>query len=177
MRILFLFIFIVGLVLGTISMIAGIDRDQRHGRWIHYFNLPTAGVAATLFGLVGYPLAEYSELGMLAILAISGGAAVAGAITMMVVIAGWAVPSAEREVLDERFILQGQFAHVTRAIPAGATGEISFEYEGEQRTSSASGLDGQAIAQDADVVIERVEGGIAYVELWSTIAQQLKLPK
>lgn len=177
MRVLFLSVFILGLVLGVISMIAGIDRDRRHGRWINYVNLPTAGVAATLFGLIGYPLAKYSELGAWAMLAIAGGAAVAGAIGMVFIIAGWAVPSAAREVEDERFILQGHFAHVVRAVPEGEAGEIVLEHEGEEKTLAARGLDGQAIAQGADVVVERVEDGVAYVELWSTIAQQLKLPQ
>lgn len=177
MRVLFLSVFIVGLVLGVISMIAGIDRDRRHGRWIKYINLPTVGVAAALFGLIGYPLAKYSALSPLAMLAIAIGAAAVGAVGMVFLIAGWAVPSAAREVEDERFILQGHFAHVVRAILTGEPGEIEFEHEGERQTLTARGLDGQEIAQGADVVIERVEDGVAYVELWSTIARQLKLPQ
>jgi anti-sigma factor RsiW len=158
-------------------MIAGIDRDQRHGRWISYINLPTVGVAATLFGLVGYPLAKYSSLGPLPILAIAIAAALVGAGGMVFLIAGWAVPSAAREVEDERFILQGHFAHVIRAILADQPGEIEFEHEGKHQTLTARGLDGREVAQGTDVVIERVEEGVAYVELWSTIAQQLKLPQ
>jgi hypothetical protein len=46
-----------------------------------------------------------------------------------------------------------------------------------QQTLAARGLDGREVAEGADVVIERVEDGVAYVELWSTIAQQLKLPQ
>lgn len=177
MRALFLVVFIIGLGLGVISMIAGIDRDQRHGRWIKYINLPTVGVAATLFGLVGYPLAKYSSLSPLAMLAIAIAAALVGAAGMVFLIAGWAVPSAAREVEDERFILQGHFAHVVRPIMADAPGEIEFEHEGKHQTLAARGLDGREVTQGADVVIERVEDGVAYVELWSTIAQQLKLPQ
>jgi hypothetical protein len=177
MRVLFLSVFIIGLVLGVISMIAGIDRDRRHGRWIKYINLPTVGVAATLFGLIGYPLAKYSALSSLAMLAIAIGAAAAGGVGMVFLIAGWAVPSAAREVEDERFILQGHFAHVLRPILADEPGEIEFEHEGRLQTITARGLDGHEIAQGADVVIERVEDGVAYVELWSTIARQLKLPQ
>ena len=177
MRVLFLSVFIIGLVLGVISMIAGIDRDRRHGRWIKYINLPTIGTAAALFGLVGYPLAKYSALSPLAMLAVAIGAAVVGATGMVFLIAGWAVPSAAREVEDERFVLQGHFAHVLRPILASEPGEIEFEHEGEMQTIAARGLDGQEIAEGSDVVIERVEDGVAYVELWSTIARQLKLPQ
>lgn len=176
MLILFLALFILGLVLGVASMIAGIDRDQRRGRWIKYVNLPVAGAAATLFGLVGYPLAKYSALSALAIIGIALAAGVLAAVGMMLIIAGWAVPSAEREVEDERFVLQGHFARVTRGIQAAGQGEIVYEHEGRQHVLRAASLDGNAIAEDAEVVIERVEDGVAYVELWSTIAEQLKLP-
>lgn len=177
MRVLFLAVFIIGLVLGVISMIAGIDRDRRHGRWVSYINLPTVGAAATLFGLVGYPLAKYTSLSPIAMLAIAIGAGLVAATGMVFLIAGWAVPSAAREVEDERFILQGHFAHVVRAIMADEPGEIEFEHEGKQQTLVARGLDGREVPQGADVVIERVEDGVAYVELWSTIARQLKLPQ
>ncbi|HEU4642322.1 MAG TPA: hypothetical protein VFS44_07685 [Gemmatimonadaceae bacterium] len=176
MRILFLAIFILGLVLGVVSMIAGIDRDQRRGRWVKYVNLPIAGVAATLFGLVGYPLAKYSALGAIAMVGIAAAVAIAGGIGMMVLIAGWAVPSAQREVTDERYVLQGHLAHVTRAIGPDGAGEITYEHEGVRHRLAASSLDGKAIAPDVDVVIERVEDGVAYVELWSTIEEQLRLP-
>lgn len=176
MLILFLSLFILGLVLGVASMIAGIDRDQRRGRWIKYVNLPMAGAAATLFGLVGYPLAKYTALSALAIIGIALAAGAIGAVGMMLLIAGWAVPSAERDVEDERFLLQGHFARVTRSIQAAAPGEIVYEHEGRQHVLRAASLDGNAIAEDAEVVIERVEDGVAYVELWSTIAEQLKLP-
>jgi hypothetical protein len=157
-------------------MIAGIDRDQRRGRWVKYINLPTAGVAVALFGLVGYPLAKYSSLSALATIGIAGGAAIAGAFGMVLLIAGWAVPSAAREVEDERYLLQGHLAQITRAISPASNGEIIFEHEGKRHTLIACSLDGRAIEQDAEVVIERVEDGVAYVELWSTIARQLELP-
>ncbi len=176
MRILFLAAFILGLILGVVSMISGIDRDQRRGRWIKYLNLPTAGTAATLFGLVGYPLAKYSSLAPLAMVGIAGIVAVAGAAGMVALIAGWAVPSAARDVPDERYLLQGHLARVTRAIRPGEGGEITFEHNGRHQTARAYSLDGKAIALNAEVVIERIEDGVAYVELWSTIAKQLKLP-
>jgi hypothetical protein len=176
MRYLFVIVLIAGLVLGVISMLAGIDRKERRGNWVKYANLPTAGAAATLFGLIGYPMAKYSSLGAGAMVLIAGAVAIAGAIGMMVLIAGWAVPSARRDVEDERYALQGHFARVTRAIPAGARGEIAFEHEGARHVADALSLNGAPIAAGADVVIERVEDGVAYVELWSTIERQLELP-
>lgn len=176
MRVLFLSIFILGLVLGVVSMIAGIDREQRRGRWVKYFNLPTVGTAAVLFGLVGYPLAKYTSLHLGAMVAIAVAAAVAGGAGMVGIIAGWAVPSAARDVPDERYVLQGHLARVTRPIEVSANGEIAFEVEGRRQIATAASLDGTSIAVDAEVVIERLEDGVAYVERWATIAKQLELP-
>ena len=176
MRVLFLSVFILGLVLGVVSMIAGIDREQRRGRWVRYFNLPTVGTAAVLFGIVGYPLAKYTALHPGAVIAVAAAAAVAGGAGMLGVIAGWAVPSAARDVPDERYILQGHLARVTRPIDGAVNGEIVFEVEGRRQMATAASLDGTAIAVDAEVVIERLENGVAYVERWTTIAKQLELP-
>jgi len=176
MRTLFLSFFIAGLVLGVTSMISGIDREQRRGRWVKYLNLPTLGTAAVLFGIVGYPLAKYTSLPPGALAAIAAAAAVAGGIAMVAVIAGWAVPSAARDIPDERYLLQGHLARVVRLIDGSERGEIAFEVEGKRQIATATSLDGTSIAVDAEVVIERVENGVAYVERWTTIAKQLELP-
>ncbi len=176
MRALFLSFFIAGLLLGVTSMIAGIDREQSRGRWVKYLNLPTLGTAAVLFGIVGYPLAKYTSLHPGALVAIAAAAAIAGGAAMVGIIAGWAVPSAARDVPDERYLLQGHLARVTRPIEESQGGEIAFEVEGRRQIATAASLDGTSIAVDAEVVIERVENGGAYVERWTTIAKQLELP-
>lgn len=176
MRAVFLVGLIAGLVLGVISMIAGIDRNQRRGTWVRFVNLPIIAAAATLFGLVGYPIAKYTSAGTAGSVVIAAVVAIAGAAGMLALIAGWAVPSARREVVDERYALQGHLAQVTRPILTDAPGEIAYVVEGANHRSSARSLDGKRIGEGADVVIERVEGGVAYVELWSTIERQLELP-
>jgi len=124
----------------------------------------------------GYLLLRYSSLGITGIAVIALGVALAAAAAMVGVIAGWAVPSAAREVTDERYVLQGHFGRVTQPIPADGSGEITYEHDGARHVATARGVDGQAIARNAEIVIERVEEGIAYVELWSTIERQLELP-
>ena len=94
---------------------------------------------------------------------------------MVGVIAGWAVPSAARDVPDERYVLQGHLARVTRPINGAVNGEIAFEVEGRRQIATATSLDGTSIAVDAEVVIERLENGIAYVERWTTIAKQTRV--
>jgi hypothetical protein len=157
-------------------MLAGINRQQRKAPWISYVNLPTVGAFLTLFGVAGYLLARYSSLGLLGVVIISLLIGAAGAGGTVAVIAGWAVPAAAREIIDERYVLQGNFGRVVRAITGELPGEISYEVDKVKRTVTALSLDGGAIPEGAEIVIERVENGVAYVERWSTIARQLELP-
>ncbi len=176
MTLLFAIALLAGLAMGVGAMLRGIDRKQRRGAWVRYLNLPTAGGAATLFGIVGYPLAKYSALGTPAILAIAGGAAAAAAIGMLAIIAGWVVPSAALQVEDVRYALQGHPARVSQPIAGTTAGEISFEHDGARHTARALGLEGAVIGAGTEVVIERIEDGIAYVDLWSNIERQLEIP-
>jgi hypothetical protein len=113
-------------------------------------------------------------LGTVAMLAIAGGAAAAAAAGMVAIIAGWAVPSAALHAEDPRFALQGHPARVSQSITAEQAGEISYEHDGARRIVPAVGLEGAPIAAGAEVVIERIEDGIAYVELWSNIERELE---
>jgi membrane protein implicated in regulation of membrane protease activity len=173
---MFVAVLMAGLIAGVISMVGGIDRSERGGARVKYLNLPTFGAAATVFGIVGYPLARYSTLHTAMVVGISAAAAAGAAAAMLGVIAGWAVPSAKRVVKDPRYELQGQFARVSQPIADRAAGEIEYSEEGATHRVRAKSLDERAIESGAEVVIERIEDGIAYVERWSKIAKQLELP-
>jgi hypothetical protein len=175
MHLLFLPVLIVGLVLGVWGMLVGVDRRQVRRR-APVFNLPTLAAGLTLFGAVGYPLTRYTSLGVPMLLTIAGAAAVTGAVGMFAVIAAWALPSARRVVEDERFLLQGFLGRVTRAIRSGEDGEIVYEHNGRRQVSAARGVDDRMIEAGTEIVIERVEGGVAYVQRWSTIERSLELP-
>lgn len=176
MRVIYLATLLVGLILGVISMIRGIDRDERQRRAISFFNLPMVGSLAVALGVTGYLLTRYSSLSapVVALIAIIVG--LAGAAGTIALIAGWAVPSAARDVEDERYVLQGHIGQVTRTIDADGLGEISYEKDGQRHAVPARSLDGTAIPTGADIAIERVEDGVAFVELWANIEKQLKLP-
>lgn len=176
MPVLFVAALIAGLVGGVISMVGGIDRSERGGARVKYLNVPTFAAAATVFGIVGYPLARYGALHTAVVVGISSAAAVGAAVGMVGIIAGWAVPSASREVKDPRYELQGHFARVSQAIAERAMGEIEYEEENATHRVRAASLDGRAIEGGAEVVIERIEDGTAFVERWSKIAQDLELP-
>jgi hypothetical protein len=174
--VIFILIFFAGLVLGVVSMLVGVQRDHPPRTARSMFNLATIGAFATITGAVGYLLTRYTALGIpatSAIAIVSGLGAWGLAVAM---IAGWAVPSAAREPDDERYALQGFLGKVTKAIGEGTHGEIAYEIEGAWHRAQAQSLDGRSIEIGTEIAIERIENGVAWVERWSTIEQQLKLP-
>jgi hypothetical protein len=176
MTVLSIAILLAGLIAGVISMLAGIDQQERGGTLVKYLNLPTFAAAATVFGVVSYPLLKYTQVSPTAIMVIAVAAAAAAAGGMVGIIAGWAVPAEAKVVKDPRYELQGQFARVTQSIAAQASGEVEYRDDDVPRRAPARSLDGAAIELGVEVVIERIEDGIVHVERWSTIAQQLELP-
>jgi membrane protein implicated in regulation of membrane protease activity len=79
---------------------------------------------------------------------------------------------------DPRYKYQGHVARVTQAFANGA-GRIAFSYEGRRiELGAAWSPEGGAIGSgagrlDDEVVIERVDGDIAFVEPWATVEQRL----
>lgn len=183
MRVVFLLCFIIGVAFGVISMLAGIDRQRRRRQRTPILNYPTVGAFFTLVGIIGYLLTRYSSLGPIAttLIALVAGLAAAGG--MLGLVAGWAIPSAARDVEDERYRLQGFLGRVTKTIDAApdsaeahaVPGEISYIHDGIHALSPARSLDGERIDQGTEIVIERIENGVAYVETWSRIEKELQL--
>ena len=52
-------------------------------------------------------------------------------------------------------------------------GASAYEIDGTQHATPALSLDGAAVAAETDVVIERVEDGLAYVEPWDQVEQRV----
>jgi membrane protein implicated in regulation of membrane protease activity len=176
MQYLYLSCLLAGLLVGVRSMLVGIDRRERRQRWSAYLNLSTGAAFAATFGAAGYLLHRLAPLGPAAVLSLSFLLAAGAAVASMLLIAGWAVPGADRVEPDERYVLQGHPGRVSRAIPSGGEGEVTYDLSGERHIVRARSLDGSGVGRDAEVVIERIEDGVAYVELWATIERQLQLP-
>ncbi len=166
--------FIVGLVLAVLAMLNGMEhtRRNRSRRPSAFFNLPAAAAFAVGFGAVGYPLATRTRLpawGILLIAVATGGLAISGMITL---IARWALrgSSASSGAEDE---IQGQLAVVTQDISESAPGQIAYEYFGGEVKIPARGLNTKLLTVGAEVVIDRIEGGVAFVEEWAVVEQRL----
>jgi hypothetical protein len=136
-------------------------------------DLPTAAGFATASGATGYLLARYAPLSPVVDVVIAAMAGAAGAIGAVTLVAAWAIPAAKAEVVDERYVFQGAFARVTDISDRGAKGTITYEGDGTTHTSAAAGLDGARLELGAEVVIERIENGVAYVEPWARVEARL----
>jgi hypothetical protein len=66
-------------------------------------------------------------------------------------------------------VLTGHIARVTAAISAAAAGAVAYTLEGRRHVVAAMSLDGNPIHAGADVVIERIENGLAFVERWEVV--------
>lgn len=82
---------------------------------------------------------------------------------------GLFAPSLRPKVEFDREVLTGHIARVTAAINAAAAGAVAYTLEGRQHVVAAMSLDGAPIQAGVDVVIERIENGLAFVERWEVV--------
>lgn len=166
---------IAGLLLGVAIMLFGIERapsrpvDGTASAIRHA--LPLASAFAIAFGIAGYSLLKVLSPDRATVGALVAGLSVA-------LLARWAVAKSaampvEHDIDDERYVLQGHVARVVSSIGAGREGQISFEVGAERRTLRARSLDDASVGVGTEVVIERIEGDLAYVEPWVQVEQRL----
>lgn len=168
--------FIGGLLLAVRIMIFGVERPrEEHPTGERSFRLsPPVIVAFTLvFGIVGYALTQRglgTDATRFAVSAFLG--AVLATIAARSVRKWWQV-TPEHDVDDPRYVLQGILARVTKSIAPGVDGEVAFEVGSDRRVLRARGIDATPLAADSDVVIERIEDDVAYVESWAEVEKRL----
>lgn len=177
LRIVFLVAFISGLVLAVFAMLHGVEYARRRRNRLRapspFFNLPAVAAFAVGFGAVGYPLASRTTLPAwaVALIATAGGAlAITGMITLL---ARWALRGLAGPFSSEDREIQGTLAVVTKEITATREGEISYEHLGRREVALARSLGVTVISPGAEVVIDRIENGVAFVEEWSVVEQRL----
>ena len=174
LAILFVAAFIAGLLLAVFAMLHGVEHLHRNRTRAPspFFNLPAIAAFAIGFGAVGYPIASRTRLpgwGILAIAIASGALATSVMITLL---ATWALAGVSASSSDADSI-QGQFATVTQEITPSRAGEISYEHSGQIVRVPARILGVSPVAVGSDVVIDRIEEGMAFVEEWATVEQRL----
>jgi hypothetical protein len=82
---------------------------------------------------------------------------------------GFFAPSKRPMVEFDPEVLTGHIARVTAAIGAAAAGAVAYTLEGTRHDVAAVSLDGGPIQAGADVVIDRIVDGLAFVERWEVV--------
>ncbi len=173
--VLFLVSFIAGLLLAVYAMLHGVERTRADRSRVPspFFNLPALAAFTIGFGAAGYPIATRTSLpgwSVLLIAAATGAAAISGMITLL---ARWALRGVQADSSPTHEEIQGHFAVVTREITTTEPGEISYELRGREVRVPAKSLTAKTLFTGEDVVIDRIEGGVAFVEAWAVVEQRL----
>jgi membrane protein implicated in regulation of membrane protease activity len=175
MTFFYLLVFIAGLLSAVWVMMYGVERPREaHPQGERSFRIspPIAIVFSIVFGALGTILTRQGQ-STPTTLAIALTLGVVFSVIAARLVRRWWKVTPEHDVDDERYILQGHLARVTKAIRQGVEGEVAFEIEGERRVLPARSFDDGALAAGTEVVIERIENDIAYVEAWMEIEKRL----
>jgi membrane protein implicated in regulation of membrane protease activity len=139
------------------------------------FSLSTLSAFLTWFGGAGYLLSRYSPLAALSVTLAALACGALGGALFFTVVARYIVP--RLTVMNpEDFRLQGVVARVTSAIQPGGIGEIVYTLGGTRHSDGARSESDKPIERGTQVIILRLEKGIAYVEPWATFANTHQLP-
>jgi membrane protein implicated in regulation of membrane protease activity len=171
----FVLLVFIGLIGGVRVMLYGVERQRTTGDHApRSFSSSPALLAAFCFvaGIVGYLTQRLGASPTATWLAALGVGAVAAYAASQIIAAWWTVVP-EHDVDDERYVLQGSIGRVVAAIASGAAGQISLESSGQSQVLPARAIDDQSMAVGTEVVIERIEDGVAYVEDWATVEKRL----
>jgi membrane protein implicated in regulation of membrane protease activity len=191
---LFIGCFWFGLLFASASLLLGLFGGQDlhvHGLHLHGhgaahgahngnahispFNASTLAAFLTWFGGAGYLLTRYSGLTAVGITAV---ASIAGLVGAGILFAGLARVIVPRLTVmrQEDFEREGIVARVTSTIQPGGTGEIVYTLGGTRHSDGARSETAELLERGTEVVILRMDKGIAYVDRWSKFAEANQLP-
>ena len=176
MTVIYLASFIAGLLLAVRVMIFGVERPQDERRvGERSFRLSPAATAAfaAIFGATGYLLTRGKVGGPAATVGVAGVFGAFSALVTARLVSTWWRTTPASDVDDERYVLQGHIARVTKAIRADVDGEVAYEMGNRHHVLRARSFDAGALSVGTDVVIERIEGDVAYVEAWMDVEKRL----
>lgn len=160
---------------GGHSPSAGIEQGggthQHHGTSVSPLNPPVMAAFLAWFGGTGYLLTRFSAVwvGMGLMLSVLSGLFGGGIIFLFLS----KVLMSDEECLDPAdFEMVGVLGKLSVPIREGGTGELIYSQAGTRRVCGARSEEGVVIAKGTEVVVTRYEKGIAYVRLWSEMANE-----
>ena len=148
----------------------GSGANQLHSS-VSPFNPPVMAAFLAWFGGTGYLLTRFSAIwvGMGLMLSVLSGLFGGGIIFLFLS----KVLMSNEECLDPAdFEMVGVLGKLSVPIRAGGTGELIYSQAGTRRVCGARSEEGVVIPKGTEVVVTRYEKGIAYVRLWSEMANE-----
>jgi len=168
----YLLAFLGGLMIAVTIMIRGVERPAASPAQRSFRQSPAVLSAfGTVFGLAGYLLTN--RLSGIVVLVWSAALACVAALATARLVTKWWAVIPEHDIDDERYVLQGHIARVTKSIRPEVDGEVAFEVEGERHVLRARGIDHGSLDVETEVVIERIEDEVAFVEPWAEVEKRL----
>lgn len=149
----------------------GAGANPQRGVSVSPFNPPVLAAFLAWFGGTGYLLTRFSAVwvGFGLLLSILSGL-VGGAIIFLFLSR---VLMSDEECLDPAdFEMVGVLGKLSVPIREGGTGELIYSQMGTRRVCGARSEEGVVIPKGTEVVVTRYEKGIAYVRLWSEMAEE-----
>jgi hypothetical protein len=164
-----------GLLAAVRVMLYGVERQRPAGDDApRSFSSAPALVATfcVVAGIVGYSALRMDLRPTSIWIAALGVGALAAFVAFRVIAAWWTVVP-EHDVDDERYVLQGSLGRVVATIGSNSAGQVSLESAGNDQVMPARSIDDQVMDVGTEVVIERIEDGVAYVEDWAAVEKRL----
>jgi len=123
------------------------------------------------FGGTGYLLVHLRHVFVLAGLALSTIAGLAGAGIVVTVATKYFLAS-ESSLDPMDFDMIGVLGTVSGTIRSRGTGEIIFEQEGARKACAARSEGNEEVQRGEEVVVTRFDNGVAYVRRWKELAER-----
>lgn len=139
---------------------------------IHLSIFSPAILAAFLawFGGTGYLLTRYSTVWFIIGLGIAGFSGLIGG-SLIYFFMSRVLMSKDENMDSSTYEMVGVLGRISVPVREGGTGEIIYSQAGTRRTCGARAEKGEVIPKGSEIVVTRYEKGIAYVRLWSDLAE------
>ncbi len=169
----FLLVFTCGLTIAVYTMLHGVTAapTARAVTRIGRISAPSVAAFAVVFGAVGYLCFKHTTMSypfvtLLALLA--GGATIPLSAPLLASIA-----RNRNEPSAADVSIEGHLAKVVSLISHSTAGEIVYQQEGRDVRRRALNLLTGTLEVGRDVVIDRVDADLAYVEDWESVEKRL----
>ena len=169
----YLLLFTAGLALAVYTMLHGVTAAPTAGvvSRIGRISAPSVAAFAIVFGAVGYLVASRTTLGypLVLLFALLGGSATIPLSAPLLA----RVARKRNEPFAPDSSIEGQLAKVVSAVSQESPGEIVYQHDGREIRRRALNLLPGTLSVGSDVVIDRIDADIAYIEDWDSVEKRL----